>query len=336
MPQVVTAASGAVDVAVAGDGTLVYVPGVVGTGLQRTLVWVDRQGQETPIAAPPRAYTTPRIAPDGARVALLSDDQELDIWLWDLVRSALTRLTFDPTRDFYPVWTPDSGRLLFGSARAGTMNLFAQAADGTGAVTRLTESPNDQRPTSVSPDGTRLVFYESSPKTGSDVMQLRLDGAHQVTPLVQTPFIERNGEISPDGRWLAYEANDAGPFEIYVRPFPDVAGGRWQVSTGGGRQPLWARSGQELFYLAPTGALMRVGVARGATWTATVPAKLLDEGRYYAGTATQVGRMYDIAPDGRRFLMIKPDGGSGSTPAPTSLVVVQHFDEELKRLAPTK
>jgi dipeptidyl aminopeptidase/acylaminoacyl peptidase len=260
-----------------------------------------------------------------------------DIWLWDLVRGALTRLTLDPAVDGYPVWTPDGRRLFFNSQRAaGVSNLFAQAADGTGAVTRLTESPNTQQSTSFSPDGTRLVFHEGSPKTDYDMMQLQLDGARAITPLVQTPFTERNGEVSPDGRWLAYEANDSGPFEIYVRPFPDVAGGRWQVSTGGGRQPLWARSGQELFYRAPNGALMRVGVARGATWAATVPAKLLDAGSY-AGTGTaDNARSYDIAPDGQRFLMLKPDGGSGSTPTPTSLVVVQHFDEELKRLVPVK
>ena len=125
--------------------------------------------------------------------------------------------------------------------------------------------------------------------------------------------------------------------EIYVRPFPDVAKRRWPVSTGGGVQPLWARNGQELFYLAPTGALMRVGVARGATWAATVPAKLL-EGRYFTGaTGTgQVGRSYDVAPDGQRFLMIKEVGGSESTAPPTSLVVVQHWGEELKRLVPSK
>ena len=115
-------------------------------------------------------------------------------------------------------------------------------------------------------------------------MQLQLDEANEVTPLVQTPFAERNGEISPDGRWLAYEANDSGPFEIYVRPFPDVTRDACLVSAGGGRQPLWARDSQELFYLAPSGALMRVGVGRGTTWAATVPAKLLDVGRYYTGT----------------------------------------------------
>ena len=209
-----------------------------------------------------------------------------------------------------------------------------QAADGTGAVTRLTESPTTQQPTSISPDGTRLVFHGNGgdPKTGTDVMQLRLDGAHQITPLVQTSFTERNGEISPDGRWLAYEANDSGTFEIYVRPFPDVAKGRWQVSTGGGRQPLWARSGQELFYLAPSGAVMRVGVARGATWAATVPAKLI-EGRYFTA-GPQGSRSYDVAPDGRRFLMIK-DASTDKAAAP-QLILVQNWFEELKRKVPLK
>ena len=119
------------------------------------------------------------------------------------------------------------------------------------------------------------------------------------------------GQVSPDGQWLAYESNESGTYEIYVRPFPSVDGGRWQVSTGGGVQPLWARSSQELFYLAPTGALMRIG-APGATWAGAVPAKLF-EGRYVTASTN---RTYDIAPDCRRFLMIKEGAGSQSTPAP--------------------
>ena len=102
-------------------------------------------------------------------------------------------------------------------------------------------------------------------------MQVELNGTRRVTPLVQSPFAERNGIVSPDGRWLAYEANDSGQFEIYVRPFPDVNSGRWQVSTGGGTRPLWAPNGQELFYVSPAGALMRVGVERGPSWAATTP-----------------------------------------------------------------
>ena len=152
---------------------------------------------------------------------------------------------------------------------------------------------------------------------------------------MDTKAAERNGEISPDGRWLAYEANNSGQFEIYVQPFPDGSGGRRMVSTSGGRQPLWAPDSRELFYFAPSGALMRVGVGRGATWNARCPSSF-SRGGYYAGTDQQVGRMYDIHPDSNRFLMIKPGGGSDSTPAATSLEVWQHFDEVLKRLLPTK
>ena len=216
------------------------------------------QGQETPIAAPPRVYVYPRLAPDGARVALYAQDQEQDIWLFDLMRNTLTRLTFGPTIDLHHAWTPDGHRLIFSSERGGARNLYWQAADGTGAVERLTEGPNQQNATTVTPDGTRLMFFEATSTGGSDIMQVQLDADHRVTPLLQTPFAERNASISPDGRWLSYEANDSGQFEVYVRPFPEVNSGKWQVSTGGGTRPLWARSGEELFYVSLTGALMRL------------------------------------------------------------------------------
>jgi serine/threonine-protein kinase len=306
----------------------------VPTALQKTLVWVDRQGQETPIPAPLRSYVYPRLSPDGKRLALFLNDQEMDIWNWDLARATLTRVVFDPRLDTYPLWTANGRKLLFTSERAGGRNLFAQAADGTGAPSRLTESPNDQLPTSLSPDGTRLAFDELRPATGSDVMQLRLDGTHEVTPLVQTPFTERNGEISPDGRWLAYEANDSGRFEVYVRPFPDVASDHWQVSTGGGTRPLWARNSQELFYLTATGALMRVGVARGPTWAATAPTKLF-EGRHVA-PAFLWGRTYDVSADSRRFLMIKDSAAGDPSATPASMVVVLNWTEELKQRVPTR
>jgi serine/threonine-protein kinase len=214
------------------------------------------------------------------------------------------------------------------------VNLFAQAADGSGDVTQLTNSPSVQHATSVWPDGTRLVFTETAPATGQDIMQLRLDGPPEALPLVQTPFSERNGEVSPDGRWLAYEANDSGRFNIYVRPFPSVSSGFWQVSIDGGTRPLWARNSQELFYLSATGALMSVGVAPGPTWAATAPTRLF-EGRYGA-EANQSGRTYDIAPDGKRFLMIKAASSGDQAAVPTNLVVVQNWREELRRRVPTR
>jgi len=149
---------------------------------------------------------------------------------------------------------------------------------------------------------------------------------------VQTTFNELNGEISPDGRWVAYQSNESGQDEIYVRPFPDADRGRWQISTGGGTRPLWARSGKELFYLGPSGAVMSASVEGGSTFRAGRPTRLF-EGRYLT-FATVAGRTYDVSPDGQRFLMLKP-GDTDSTAAPTSLVVVQNWFEELKRLVPT-
>jgi serine/threonine-protein kinase len=206
-------------------------------------------------------------------------------------------------------------------------------ADGTGAAERLTTNSRAQFLNGITPNGTAVLYNETMP-TGRDLLQVELDGSHRVTPLLQTKFDERNGTVSPpDGRWLAYESNNSGSFEIYVRPFPNVGDGQWQVSTAGGRQPLWARSGKELFYIGADGTLMRVPVeASGGTWRAGAPVKLL-EGRYYTGTGS--GRSYDVSPDGKRFLMIKgPAAVTGATPP--ALVVVQHWNEELKRLVPTK
>jgi serine/threonine-protein kinase len=265
------------------------------------LWWVDRQGREEPVKGPPRAYVDPRLSPDGTKVALGVRDQESDIWIWDFARATLTRLTFDPTGDVLPVWTSDGKRIVFASARERSVNnLFWQSADGTGAVERLTESPNNQVPSNFSPDGKRLVLAEIV--NGSDLMALSFDGERRTQPLVRTQFSERNAEISPDGRWIAYESDESGQFEIYVRPFPNVDEGRWQISTGGGAKPLWARSGRELFHLAPVTRLMVVPVKSGPTFAAGNP-ELLFEGRYL--DAAFIGRTYDVSPDGKRFLMIK-------------------------------
>ena len=329
-PVLMTPFGGVLDFDIAQNGTMVYIP--AGTrAAARTLVWIDRQGQEQAITAPVRAYTYPRLSPDGSRLALDVRDQDNDIWIWDFARQTLSRFTFEVAQDQYPVWTLDGRRLIFDSRRTGGQaNLFWQAADGTGAAEQLTKSPINQSPYTISPDGTRLVFRSDELKTGSDLLALTLNKEHQIQPLVQTNFNELNAEISPDGRWFAYESNESGQYEIYVRTFPDAAAGRWQISTGGGTKPLWARNGQELFYVAPTGALMAVRVAPGATFTAGTPTRLFD-GRYYIGDAANVGRTYDVSPDGRRFLMMKAD-----TTTPATIIVVQNWDQELKRLVPVR
>jgi len=328
--------------AVSDAGTLVYATpnpnfGSAAALPSTTLVWVDRNGREEPLAAPPRAYSYPRLSPDGTRVALDIRNQEQDIWIWDVRRRILTRVTFDPATDVLPVWTPDGRRLVWASARAGPFNLYWQAADGTGTVERLTQSPSGERANGFTPDGQRLVFTEDAEgQQQRDLFLLPFEGDRRATRLVQTMFDERNGEISPDGRWLAYESNESGQFQIYVRPFPAVDEGRWQMSADGGRQPLWARSGRELFYLAPDGTLMGVPVdAQGsASFAAGTPATLSAGAGYSTGIAAQYSRSYDVSPDGKRFLRIKLSGSVTSGTEP-DLVVVTNWFEELRQRVPT-
>ena len=321
---------GAVQVAIADDGTLAYLSGGL-SGVQRSLVWVDRQGQEARLAAPPRAYVYPRLSPDGTRVALDVRDQERDIRIWDLARETLTRLTFDPSLDSYPVWTPDSTRVVFSSTADGALNVYWKATDGTGTVDRLTESVNAQNGYSFSPDGESLVIREVQPDTGENLRVLSLAADGGVETLVATEFRERNAELSPDGRWMAYQSTQSGQDEVYVRPFPNVEDGQWQISTGGGTHPLWASNGRELFYQYQRGAaVMTVPVQTEPSFTPATP-EILFEGTYVVG----VGRGYDVAADGQRFLMIKEGGEGNEAPAPVSIVIVQNWFEELRRLVPT-
>ena len=337
VPRLVTTRSGAGEFGVARDGTLVYVDVTAGSqsARARTLVWVDRTGKEERIAAPTRSYEAPRISPDGKQLALAITDQEGDIWVWDLVRGGdLRQLTFDPGVDTFPVWTPDSHRIVFSSQSGGALNLWWKAVNETGSAQQLTTSANNQWPTSISSDGKQVVLTELTPATGRDLMRLTLDGSQRVTPLLQTPFDEQRGAISPDGHWLAYESNRSGQFEIWVRPFPNTSVDESLISTSGGTRPVWAHSGKELFFLGADGALMGVPVEATPTmWNSLAPAKLL-ESRYYTGGGNP-NRSYDVSPDGQRFLMIKALSADPTT-VPPNIIVVQHFDEELKRLAPTK
>jgi serine/threonine-protein kinase len=158
-----------------------------------------------------------------------------------------------------------------------------------------------------------------------------MEGQRLAAPLIQTPFNEQNAEVSPDGRWVAYQSDESGQYEVYVRPFPDVDQGRWQVSTGGGTRPAWARSGRELFYLVGSGRIMAVAIQPGQAFAAGSP-QVLFEGAY---VAANTGRTFDVSPDGKRFLMIK-DRGTSQTSAASEIVFIQNWTEELKRLVPTR
>src|SRR6185503_841829 len=326
-----SAASGAANFDVSASGTLVYVTGLGDTPTFR-MVWVDRAGHEEPLSAPLRTYLYPRLSPDGTRVALDIRDQDNDIWMWDLERETLTRMTVDPGLERFPLWSPDGRRLMFSSDRLGSSNVFIQAETEVGKSERLIGSSNTDSPMSISKDGRRMVVRREF-----DLKLLMLDDTGKpvgdMQPLVQTQFQEVTGVLSPDDKWLAYGSNESGTFEIYVRPFPDVNAGRAQVSRGGGAQPVWSRDGRELFFFGETGELMGVEVGTGSTWTATAPRAVVHAG-YIRGNFAAASS-YDISPDGKRFLMIKRVANVPES-NPVALVVVQNWFEELKRSVPLK
>ena len=329
-----TKIGGGASFSVSVDGALAYVSGGASVD-QRRIVWVDRSGAREPIDAPARNYSGIRLSPDGSRAALAVRDAQTDIWIWDFARKTLTRLTADPSADNSPVWTPDGRQIVFVSPRAGAANLFMQAADGTGPVRRLTESPSGQNPHGFSPDGSRLVLSEAPPgdASGSDLRLLLLNGPSRTQPLLQTPFVERHGQISPDGKWLAYQSNESGRPEVYVRPFPDLDGGRWQISTSEGIQPAWGPAGRELFYIDGDRRLMAVATREeNRALVASNPVVVVD-GQFYPGANPAGPRMYDISSDGKRFLMLEA-GSAGGDADVAGIVVVLNWAEELKRLLP--
>jgi len=332
--SVVTTPEGGIDVAVAATGTLAYVPARGTVGAQRTLAWVDRTGHEEPLPVPIRAYQYLRVSPDGTRVALDIRDQDRDVWIWTFATKTLTRLTFDPAQDSFPVWTRDSRDIVFFSLRGGIPGLYLQAADGTGSAKLMTKNAVIRVPASSSPDGKLLLVNEMTSQP--NVLTLPLAGSADSSsptepqPLLATPAGEANGDISPDGRWLAYQSNDTGRDEIYVRPFPNINGGRWQVSTAGGRTPVWSHRGDELFFKSPDGDIMSVQVEGGTSWAAGQPIQIVRPG-FFPSTAG-FPRQFEVSSDGRRFLVIKDANVAAGQPA-NQIAVVHNWQEELKRLS---
>lgn len=327
-----TAAVPAVNATVSKNGTLAYVAGDA-QGALRSVTWVDSSGREEPLGAPVRAYAYARLSPDERRIALDIRDQQNDIWTWDVARKTMTRLTFAPGFNRGIAWTPDSRRLAFSSQHEGSEDVYWQAADGTGAAERLTDGPGIKVPTAISPDGTRLFFGPATPPYDIGMVSLGLE--HRIDWLMKTPFDEQDPELSPDGRWLAYWSNESGRDDVFVRPFPNVDEGKWQVSTAGGSAPLWSRDGRWLYYWvgargAGQGRVMRVAVHRVPKGFASGTPELVVEGPYLH---PHNGRSYDVARDGR-ILVIKDALIAPTTP--NQLVVVLNWFEELKRMLPVQ
>ena len=316
--------------AVSNDGALVYL---ANGSAEHRLVWVDRQGHETPLAAPTKSYGQPQLSPDGTRVAVVSDGH---IWVWDNGRGTLARLTTDvESEEESPLWTTDGARIAFARVNRGAAGIFWKASDGTDEGQRLLEG-GPALPASWAPDGTLLyTTRRRGDRGGADdnIGRLSMAGPPKAETLLATKFAEVRPALSPDGRWLAYESDESGQPEIYVRPFPDINSGRWLVSTSGGNEPRWAPNGHALFYRAST--LMSVTIESQNTFVAHAPESLFPLTSYRIIAAVP---NYDVSHDGERFLFVKPIVSPTNEAGLTfsRIIVVQHWTEELKRLVPAK
>ena len=318
--------SGAMHFALANNGSLVYVPGSAGGSDVVSLVWVGRDGDEERLPAPPRAYDRPRVSPDGTRVAVdIADGDNTDVWIWDLARETPTQLTFDEGVDDFPLWTPDGARVVFQSSREGG-GLFWKAADGTGQVERLKDGA--ARPYAWAADG-RLIFEQAG-----DIGVLTMEGERTVEMLLDAEFSETEPALSPDGRWLAYQSRETGTPLIYVQPFPNIDDGQWNVSLGLGLNPVWSPDGRELFYLSLTD-LMVAQTETEPTFSHRTPEPLFRRLQGMLG-GSGVGRRFDIAPVGDRFIVPKrgtAEQTSDDEPF-NGLVLVLNWFEELKARVP--
>ncbi len=330
--------------AVSKSGTLAYIPQVSGgAAANRTLVWMNREGKEEPLSAAPNSYLSFRISPEGKRVALFVQSTpstpKPSIWIWDIARGTLTRMTFDEdAENCDPIWTLDGKRILYTSSREsvflGNGDIYWKPADGTGEAEKLASSAGRGLfPRSWSNDGKNLVVSEYTPSMQFDIGLLSMEGDHVRKPLLQEKYSEKDPRVSHNGKWMAYASNESGSYEVYVRPFPDVNKGKWQVSTSGGHSPLWSPDDRELYYHIGDAA-MAVPVETELTFQAGKPTVL------FRGTniVSTVGMdltdytYWDISPDGKRFLMLKDAAVQG----PRKINIVLNWLEELKQRVPAE
>ena len=328
----VTVANGVGAFSISGTGLVAYRR-VRGSQIQRQLAWMDRSGAlRGAIGGPEGGFIHPRVSPDGRRVAVTRAVQRnQDVWLLDGTR--VSRFTFDAATDATPLWSPDGTRIVFRSERTGQSDLFQKLTTGAGVEERLVASDEYKFPNSWSVDG-RFVLYSSIDDQGdTDLWTVPTAGDRMPSVFLKTPFNERAGAFSPDGRWVAYQSNESGMEEIYVRPFvpsgvsgasAQAAGGQWQVSAMGGIHPVWRPDGKELYYLNPDGAMVGVPITvTGTTLEPGAPVVLFPTRVAGGGVDLQQGRQYDVAPDGR-FLISAINTEPNSADAPP-ITLIQNW-----------
>jgi serine/threonine-protein kinase len=310
---------GAVQYSVGRDGTLMYIHGANSTA--SNLVWIDRKGGEVPIDAARRTFYSVRVHPASGAVALDVRDSGdgADIWVLPPGRQTPTRVTFDAADDTQPAWMPD-GRLVFTSTRGNSSALFSQASDGTGEAVTIASDDQLLDQVTVTTDGRFAVA-----RRGEDIVMVTI-ADQKVMSLIDSPFRDRNPDVSRDGRWIAYQSDESGSPEVYVRPFPDVGKGKWQVSEGGGTRPVWAHNRRELFYLGADAVLRSVTFeAAGSAFTPSAPTPL-----GMMPPTPGAHRAFDVAADDQRFLTMKGEMSYDRA----EINVVKNWVEELKKRVP--
>jgi Tol biopolymer transport system component len=307
------------------NGILAYLGGA-GTG-QFQLAWYDRTGREIEKVGPVMDASRPRLSHDGARIAFdLRDPQSgnIDIWIDETVRKTLSRFTFDAAADQFAVWSPDDRWIVFSSNRKGAADIYRKATSGTGAEEVIYESKGNKLPWTWSPDGRTILLNVVDPMRPPPVVpaiaSYSLD-ARRESPFIATTFRQGEAVFSPDGRFVAYTSAESGRFEIYAQEFPGP-GGKWQISTEGGEDPVWSRDGKEIFYVAPGNRLMSVPVTTKSGLEAGTPAFLFE-----ARFRPETGQQYDVSSDGKRFIIVTDIANSGAAP----VTLVQNWLEGRRR-----
>jgi dipeptidyl aminopeptidase/acylaminoacyl peptidase len=322
-------AGGAIQFDIAQDGTLAYIPGSASGGRDRRLAFLGADGRPTPLSAPVREYTGVALSPDGARAAVqIATRDGADVWVVELARGAITRVTTEEGFDGNPLWSRDGNAVIFASSRQGRWALNRRSADGTGSVDTLATfdaGVSNVWPTSWSKDGQTLIV------TVDDGVGLLADGKWR--PLIDTPVTEWHGAVSPDGRLIAYSSEESGTLEVYVQRFPEL-GDRRPVSVGGGYWSTWSPDGRTLFYLrgGPPREIMRVAVQSTPDGRTVIGQPQL-HGQWRNFSARIGPRYYDLAADGR-LLVIQSVPADGGTTSARQINVVFNWFEELRRLVP--
>lgn len=310
------------------NGTFVYTAGK-SAAQSWQLAWLESSGKTKPILAEPGAYIYPCLSPDGRKLLFVGSDAEIHVH--DLDRDVQTRLTNGGAD--VPIWASDSKHVLF----ASNGGLLWTRSDGVGSPQRLLEGKGLPRPWSFSNDGRWLAYFERGPNNEWDIWTLPLDLTVPDDPkpgkpklFLRTQYQQLIPKFSPDDHWIAYRSAESGRSEIYVRPFPEANGGKWQISTGGGLYPFWSNNRRELFYESTENQIMVVDYAvNGGSFVPGKPRLWSDKRLFYTGTSN-----LDLAPDDKRFLILSlPESPSGER-APVHVTMLLNFFDEVKRRIP--